>query len=61
MDSGSVMNDLIWYDITCHTDGCEWNNVTVRGQGPAESEFMCGPCGGMVDDWKISEDQTDGL
>jgi hypothetical protein len=55
------MNDLIWYDITCHTDGCEWNNVTVRGQGPAESEFMCGPCGGMVDDWKISEDQTDGL
>ena len=55
------MNDLIWYDITCHTNDCEWNNVTVRGQGPAKSEFMCGPCGGMVSDWKISEDQTDGL
>lgn len=55
------MDDLIWYDITCHTEGCDWDNVTVRGQGPSDTAFMCGPCGGMVDDWKVSEDQTDGL
>ena len=53
------MDDVVWYEITCHTDGCDWNNVMVRGQGPTETAFMCGPCGGMVDDWKVSEDQTD--
>lgn len=55
------MDELVWYEITCHTDGCDWNNVMVRGQGPEETAFMCGPCGGMVDDWIVSEDQTDGL
>ena len=61
MDSDSIMDDLVWYEITCHTDGCDWNNVMVRGQGPTETEFMCGPCGQRVSDWKVSEDQTDGL
>jgi len=55
------MDDLIWYDITCHTDGCKHQDVTIHGQGPENTTFMCGPCGGMVDDWIVSEDQTDGL
>lgn len=53
------MDDLIWYDITCHTDGCRHQDVTIHGQGPENTAFMCGPCGQMVDDWKVSEDQTD--
>ena len=55
------MDELVWYEITCHTDECRHQNITIRGQGPVETNFMCGPCGGMVDDWKVSEDQTDGL
>jgi len=55
MGGGFVMEDLVWYDITCHTDGCDWNNVTVRGQGPVDTAFMCGPCGQPVDDWKVSD------
>ena len=55
------MDDLIWYDITCHTSGCENDNVTIHGQGPKDTSFMCGPCGGMVDDWKVSEEQTNGM
>ena len=52
-----MMDDLVWYDITCHTEGCENDNVTIHGQGPAITEFMCGPCGQMVSDWKLSERQ----
>lgn len=55
------MDELVWYEITCHTEGCLWDNVMVRGQGPVETDFMCGPCGQRVSDWKVSEDQTDGL
>ena len=55
------MDDLIWYDITCHTAGCDWDNVTVHGQGPENTTFACGPCGQPIDDWNVSEDQTDGL
>jgi len=61
MDGGEIMDDLIWYDITCHTSGCENDNVTIHGQGPRDTSFMCGPCGGMVDDWKVSEEQTNGM
>ncbi len=55
------MDDLIiWYEITCHTNGCKHQDITIRGPGPSGTAFMCGPCGVMVDDWKVSEDQTDG-
>ena len=47
------MDDLVWYDITCHTYGCENDGVTITGQGPKETEFMCGACGVNVDDWKV--------
>ena len=53
------MDELVWYDITCHTEGCRHQDVTIRGQGPTETEFMCGPCGEMVSDWKLSDNQTD--
>lgn len=56
-----IMNDYIWYDITCHTEGCEHQDVTIHGDGPVGTEFMCGPCGQRVTDWKVSENQTDGL
>jgi len=52
MDSGELMDDLVWYDITCHTEGCTNENVTITGQGPAETDFMCGACGVNVTDWK---------
>ena len=54
------MSELIWYDITCHTDGCKHQDVTIHGQGPIETIFACGPCGNLIDDWQISENQTDG-
>jgi len=54
-------NDYIWYDITCHTDGCRHQDITIYGAGPRETEFMCGPCGQRVSDWKVSEDQTGGM
>jgi hypothetical protein len=53
--------ELVMYEITCHTEGCDWDNIMVLGQGPVETAFMCGPCGGMVDDWKVHEDQVEVL
>jgi hypothetical protein len=46
------MNDLVTYDMTCRTEGCIWNGVTVRGEGPEETAFMCGACSQSITDWK---------
>jgi hypothetical protein len=54
-----MMDDLVWYDITCHTANCEYDNVTIHGQGPKETDFMCGACGVHVTDWKVSERQSE--
>ena len=49
-----MSDQWIAYDMVCHTDGCILFEKTNVVYGPENSAFLCGPCGVMVYDWKIS-------
>jgi len=50
------MEELNIYKVTCHTDGCRHQDVTIDCLGPEGMTFLCGPCSQIIDDWYISDD-----
>jgi hypothetical protein len=48
-------DNLIKYTVICHTEDCYLFNKEIEVFGPEVTEFLCGPCGIMIDDWKISK------
>lgn len=49
-----MSDELIAYDIVCHTQDCRFFEKTATVYGPENTAFLCGPCGEMIYDWKIS-------
>lgn len=47
----------LFYNMTCRTEGCIANNVTIRGLGPEQTSFMCGSCSKVIEDFTICQDQ----
>jgi len=37
------------WELTCHTDGCENNGITISMETDATT-FYCGPCGQEITD-----------
>lgn len=50
--------EMIFYNVTCHTTGCRAEEFTIRSLAILNTLFMCGGCGQMVDDFSICEDQN---
>jgi len=49
-----MSDQWIAYDIVCHTEICRLFEQTIIVYGPETTAFLCGPCGEMIYDWKIS-------
>ena len=46
---------IIAYDVICHTNNCDLSEKIITVYGPENTEFLCGPCGNRINDWKLSE------
>lgn len=47
MDNEQIFN----FDVTCHTEGCENENIVIDIQTPEEQPIViCGPCGIEITD-----------
>ena len=43
--------ELIEFDVTCHTAGCENSEITIRVNAiPDTPNVVCGPCGVKIED-----------
>jgi hypothetical protein len=49
-----MSDQLIMYDVVCHTETCRFFEKIVIVHSTPTTAFLCGPCGEMIYDWKIS-------
>jgi hypothetical protein len=47
-------NEMIDYNLTCHTEGCQNCDIPIILNAPAENVyFVCGPCCNEITDFYI--------
>ena len=43
---------IVEYIVICHTEDCSLFEQEIDVFGPENTEFLCGPCGKTINDWK---------
>jgi hypothetical protein len=51
--------ETAFYNVTCHTVGCENCDITIFIEAPAvDPNFMCGACMEIITDYQLVENEA---